>query len=429
MTLRFSRLDRPAIRRLAPGQKVTEHGITAERTADGDVRYSVNVMVDGRRIHRVIGTESGGTTRTQAEIFIEQARTDARAARFNLPAGRKLSLTFADATEIESDAGYIKRLTKEDGKNIAIKKRHLRMYLRPFFGSLRLDAINKFNVGSYRKRRKEQGAAPATINRELATLSHVFTKSVEWKWITSVPFRPVREDEGEGRIIALTDEQCDALMRAAIGSADSYCWLFVAFGLNTAMRHSEILAARFDRLDLDHLRLWVPDAKAGQREQPITPELAAMLRLERDARPDCGRQKDKGCGLDRPYNSHACLTHGGWIFPSLHQDAKIGHRVRMDRPFREAAKAAGLNSDLVTPHVMRHTAITALVEAGAALPTVQRISGHKTLRMVLRYVHIHGEHVNRAIRAIGRTLPELTANETENTTTQELHRSPRRAVK
>ena len=42
-------------RRLQPGQRIVEHGITAERLRDGDVRYSVNVMVDGERVHRVIG--------------------------------------------------------------------------------------------------------------------------------------------------------------------------------------------------------------------------------------------------------------------------------------------------------------------------------------------------------------------------------------
>ena len=88
MSIRFSRLDRPAIRKLQPGEKITEHGITAERLADGDLRYSVNVMVDGLRIHRVIGKEKEGVTRTQAEEFIEQVRTDARSDRLSLPKRR-----------------------------------------------------------------------------------------------------------------------------------------------------------------------------------------------------------------------------------------------------------------------------------------------------------------------------------------------------
>ena len=66
------------IRQLGTGQAINEHGITVERLANGDLRYSVNIMVDGRRIHRVIGRESDGVTRTQAEEFIERARSKAR---------------------------------------------------------------------------------------------------------------------------------------------------------------------------------------------------------------------------------------------------------------------------------------------------------------------------------------------------------------
>ena len=90
MSLRFSKLDRPAIRRLAVGAKIREHGITAERLADGDLRYSVNIMVDGERIHRVIGRASDGVTRTQCEEFVATAQTDAR-SRLSLPKGRKLT--------------------------------------------------------------------------------------------------------------------------------------------------------------------------------------------------------------------------------------------------------------------------------------------------------------------------------------------------
>ena len=55
---------------------------------------------------------------------------------------------------------------------------------------------------------------------------------------------------------------------------------------------------------------------------------------------------------------------------------------------------------------MRHTAITKLVQAGVDLPTIQRISGHKTLKMVLRYTHVHGKHIDAGIAALGRALPD-----------------------
>ena len=76
MALRFANLDRPSIRRLKPGERITEHGITAESLRDGDLRFSVNVMVDGKRIHRVVGKAGDGVTRTQCEDFIEKVRAN-----------------------------------------------------------------------------------------------------------------------------------------------------------------------------------------------------------------------------------------------------------------------------------------------------------------------------------------------------------------
>jgi hypothetical protein len=122
MSLRFARLDRPSIRRLQPGERISEHGIIVERLADGDLRYSVNVMVDGKRIHRVIGLESDRVTRTQCEECIEAKRTEARAGRLALPKGRKLALIFAAAAE-----RYVNRLEEGGGKNLPIKRRQLRM--------------------------------------------------------------------------------------------------------------------------------------------------------------------------------------------------------------------------------------------------------------------------------------------------------------
>ena len=100
----------------------------------------------------------------------------------------------------------------------------------------------------------------------------------------------------------------------------------------------------------------------------------------------------------------------------------------MGKPFRRAVIRAGLDPTQVTPHVMRHTAITNLVQAGVDLPTIQRISGHKTLAMVLRYTHVHGSHIDQAIRAIGKGLPEPSKNKPADTITQELHIAPNRPV-
>ena len=46
---------------------------------------------------------------------------------------------------------------------------------------------------------------------------------------------------------------------------------------------------------------------------------------------------------------------------------------------------------------LRQTAITHLVQAAVDLPTVKRISGHKTLVMVERYSHQNGTHIQAAM--------------------------------
>ena len=179
-----AKLDRPTIRALRPGESASAEGIIAERMANGDTRYSVNVMVDGQRIHRVIGLETEGVTLTQAREFIAMARTTAREGRLNLPRRRKTPLSFTKAAD-----EYIEKLGHGDGKNITQKQQQLRDYLKPYFGSRRLDAITEFTVGGYKKARQKAGMATATINRELATLSHLYSKAVEWKWVAIKPFK------------------------------------------------------------------------------------------------------------------------------------------------------------------------------------------------------------------------------------------------
>src|SRR6185295_18371372 len=123
----FRKLTRPNIRKLAPGQKLIENGIAFERLSNGDGVYTVNIMVDRVRIHRVIGRESEGTTRTQCETFVETTRTAAREERLALPSGRKVALTFPEAAK-----EYLERLGEIGGKGIARKKCQLNLHLKPF---------------------------------------------------------------------------------------------------------------------------------------------------------------------------------------------------------------------------------------------------------------------------------------------------------
>jgi hypothetical protein len=103
MTRTFGRITRTRIRALQPGERLTEQGITFERLVNGDGLFSVNIMVDGRRVHRNIGRESDGVTRTTAEEFVSKVRHDAREGRLHLPKRRKVPLTLVGAAPLYLD--------------------------------------------------------------------------------------------------------------------------------------------------------------------------------------------------------------------------------------------------------------------------------------------------------------------------------------
>jgi len=385
MALKFQKLTRPTMRKLLTGNSVTEHGIRFERLADCDGKFTINIMVDGQRIHRTIGKESDGTTRSHAESFIEKVRNDARHERLALPKGRKVALSFRQAAE-----KYISHLKEEGGKNIKIKSRQLTLHLIPFFGDLPLSKISTFDLERYKKKRtesrairsnvlgrgytyKDAGATKGTINRELAVISHMFNKAIEWGWINHRPAKINRYKEDGGRHTYLTPEQCSRLVDAAIASSNPHLYPFIVIALDTSMRLMEVLSIRKEHVNIEARSIHVPKAKGGMREQPITGKLAKFLKEHISSLPD-----------DTP-----------WLFPS--DSSSSGHVVNIRKPFRLAVKEAGLDENDVVRHTLRHTVITNLIHAGVDLPTVKRISGHKTLIMVERYAHANGAHIKEAM--------------------------------
>ena len=211
MAASFSRLDRRAIRKLPPGGSITERGITAEKLLDGDVRYSVNVMVDGQRIHRVLGRETEGVTRTQAEEFIAMVRTNARENRLSLPKGRKLPLSFGAAADI-----YLSKLKESSGKDYVKNEEHVRLHLKPFFGSMRLGQSSTFTVQKFRADRHARGLSDATINRILATFRRMGRRLQAWHVLPDA-FPPVKlEPEHNRRTYVISEEEEAKLLACAL---------------------------------------------------------------------------------------------------------------------------------------------------------------------------------------------------------------------
>ncbi|MGH8532322.1 MAG: tyrosine-type recombinase/integrase [Gammaproteobacteria bacterium] len=139
----------------------------------------------------------------------------------------------------------------------------------------------------------------------------------------------------------------------------------------------EILSIRLEHIDLERRVIYLPQAKAGAREQPITTYLAEFLKKYIETA-EAGQE---------------------WLFPAR---TKKGHTKWIEEPFRRVVARAGLDPKKIVRHTLRHTAITHLVQAGVDLPTVQRISGHKTLAMVARYSHQNSDHIRAALDKLDR---------------------------
>lgn len=122
-------------------------------------------------------------------------------------------------------------------------------------------------------------------------------------------------------------------------------------------------------------------------------------------RPHCGHWPKGGFA---PFSRHSRVRR---VTPEANFTVPRNQAV----PLRPVIRA-GLLPSKVTPHILRHTAITALVTAGVDLPTIQRISGHKTLAMILRYTQLSNAHVDRSMENLDAAFSA--------TVTPELHTAP-----
>jgi integrase len=362
------------MKKLKAGEKASENGLTFKRLAGGDGVFEMNKMVNRERIHRILGKESEGMTITTAKALMEKFSTQARESRLQLPKGRKIERCIADASK-----EYLERLETSGGKNLVKKEMHFRLHLNPFFGKIPLTRLSSFDVDRYKKERLEKGAKPATVNREIGNLIHFYSMAEEWGWVTQKPCRFKMLHVDNRRMECLTKDEAMRLLNVAQADRNPQIYLFIALGLETSMRSSEILSLRLEHIHLAQRQLFLPKAKAGARVQPITANVARLIEHYLQCRP----------------------VKSEWLFPCIGAlPSQTGYTTRIGDPFKRVVIEAGLDPKRITPHVLRHTAISNLVMAGVDIPTIMNVSGHKTVQMVMRYSHQNNQHIQGAMNAL-----------------------------
>jgi integrase len=287
-------------------------------------------------------------------------------------------LSFAAAADT-----YLEKLKEIGGKDYENNERHLRLHLVPYLGTMRLDRISEFTLQKFQNDCRTKGLSDAAINRVLATYRRMGRRLHKWKVIPAALPMIKLEAERNRRTYVISDEEEERLLNATLEDSNTYIWLFIKLGLATGLRHAEMLSARFEHLDPVRRRLRVKIKGGRWRNQPLTRGITEILTKEQEMAED----------------------PGGWIFPS--KGSASGHVVSMGDSFARCVERAGMDPSVVSPHTMRHTAITRLAEIGADIKTIQEFSGHESLAMVLRYAHAQDRAIDRALdRLEGRTIVE-----------------------
>lgn len=144
------------------------------------------------------------------------------------------------------------------------------------------------------------------------------------------------------------------------------------------LRVSEVVRLRSSDIDSARMLVWVRGGKGGKdRCVPLSAILLEELRQWwREQRPT------------------------DWLFPGPSAAGHV-HPGSLQRACQQAVRAAGLGKH-VTPHTLRHSYATHLLEVGTDLLTIQRLLGHNHLKTTLRYTHVSPEKIHSTTSPLDR---------------------------
>jgi integrase len=239
--------------------------------------------------------------------------------------------------------------------------------LKAAFGSKTLAGIGVKDVEQYKAARAEK-RSPATVNRELACLKHLFNKAIHWGYARENPVRKVRLfKENNQRTRYLEPSEREKLLACCSPELRPV----VVVALNTGLRLGELIALTWADIDLGKGLLHVRDSKSGEgRHVPLNAEAVEALR-----------------SLTRHIDSPRVFF------------SRYGKPYRSVRTgFENACKRAGVEGFRF--HDLRHSFASYLVMAGVDLNTVRELMGHKTITMTLRYAHLSPEHKQAAVEKL-----------------------------
>lgn len=171
------------------------------------------------------------------------------------------------------------------------------------------------------------------------------------------------------------------------------------------MRLNEAIGLRVKDVNLGRREIRVPDPKGGKGRVTMLADTLAMelrhhlkvAKLQHDAERAAGLGAVRlPAALDRKYPSVATDWPWQWVFPAstYYVDKASGRRFRhhidptvVQKSVKAAATRARLHQH-VTPHILRHSFATHLLEDGYDIRTIQELLGHASVKTTQVYTHV-----------------------------------------
>ncbi|MCS7215499.1 MAG: site-specific integrase [Thermodesulfovibrio sp.] len=277
--------------------------------------------------------------------------------------------TFSELCDRYNNWATIQRCYEKD-------KKYIIQELKEKFGSLILRRFTTHLLEQYQVDLAKQGLKPATINKKIACIKHMFTKAVEWDMVEEEVLKRIRRvkflKEDNKRLRYLTEEEIHSLL----SHCDKHLYPIVFTALNTGMRKDEILSLKWDNVDLKNGYIHVEKTKNSERRDiPMNSHLLSLFKE---------LFKNRKLGVD-------------YVFVNPETNTRY---YDIKRSFKHALRKAKITDFKF--HDLRHTFASHLVMNGVDLATVKELLGHKDIKMTLRYSHLAPEHKNKAVSCLNK---------------------------